>query len=206
MQLLRFASTVMLVLLALAGCVEEGAKEAGAAAHPNLIIVREFAFAPGVVTLDPSLGFSLNRGSPGAPPRARAATVGRAAAFSLADTITQQLAALGYDVVRSDTAAAEGGGRALIVTGRFHRIFEGHRRQGASVAVAVEIDYQADGSAPRRLAAFDIDSRSTPPLPRSVATARNGADVNAAADRVGLVVGQYVATLAHRSSWPGAPR
>jgi hypothetical protein len=43
------------------------------------------------VTLDPSLGFSLQRGRAGVPPAERAAAVGRAAAFVLADNITQQL-------------------------------------------------------------------------------------------------------------------
>src|SRR5205085_9944672 len=98
------AAFAALLLTILAGCIPQ---IAGPSGHPNLIIVREFTFSLGAVTLDPSFGFSLHRGEPGVPPRQRAAGVARAAAFSLADAITQQLAASGYDVTRSDTAAPE---------------------------------------------------------------------------------------------------
>ena len=58
---------------------------------PNLIIVRRFATARRIVALDPSLGFSLQRGHAGVPPAERAASIARATTFILADTITQQL-------------------------------------------------------------------------------------------------------------------
>src|SRR5260221_9991906 len=87
------AVSAALLVVALAGCVPEG----GALSHPNPIIVREFSASPGVVTLDPSFGFSLYRGASGVPPSQRAAGVARAAAFNLADAITQQLTQLGYD-------------------------------------------------------------------------------------------------------------
>src|SRR5712691_5892648 len=109
-----------LLLVALAGC----ALERGSAVHPNPIIVREFAVSPGVVTLDPSFGFSLYRGASGVPPRQRAAGVARAAAFNLADAITQQLSLLGYDAIRSDTVMPEPGARGLIVSGAFPHIDE----------------------------------------------------------------------------------
>src|SRR5947207_8057365 len=118
------AAAAALVLLVLAGCMPERAP-----AHPNPIIVREFGFSLGVVTLDPSFGFSLNRGAPGVPTRQRAAGVARAAAFSLADAIAQQLSLLTYGPIRSDTAHLEPSARALIVTGSFRHIDEGRRRQ-----------------------------------------------------------------------------
>src|SRR5271154_1335712 len=111
------AAAVALGLVALAGCVPQG--ESVPLAHPNPIIVREFAFSPGVVTLDPSFGFSLSRRGAGVPPSERAAGVARAAAFSLADAITTQLGLLGYDAIRSETAVPEPGARALIVGGSF---------------------------------------------------------------------------------------
>src|SRR5712691_958121 len=130
-----------LLLVALAGC----ALERGSAVHPNPIIVREFAVSPGVVTLDPSFGFSLYRGAAGVPPRQRAAGVARAAAFNLADTVVEQLRGLGYDAIRSDAASPQPGGRALIVTGAFRQINEGYRRrvgaEDSSVTVSGEIDY-----------------------------------------------------------------
>src|SRR5437762_5944044 len=135
------AAVAALLLAILAGCVPQ----AGGPGHPNLIIVREFAFSPGVVTLDPSFGFSLYRGEAGVPPRQRAAGVARGVAFSVADTIVQQLAASGYDVARSDTAAPEPGGRALVISGTFRQINEGYRRrvgaENSHVAADVTVEY-----------------------------------------------------------------
>jgi hypothetical protein len=196
---MRFSWILLAALLA--GCAPRPPAAPGA--HPNPIIVRQFAFSPGVVTLDPSLGFSLYRGSPGAPPGERAATVGRAAAFSLADSIAERLRGLGYDAINSDDAAAEPSGRALIVTGAFRRIFEGHRHQGAGVAAQVEVDSQVGGSTPQRLTAFDLDSRLVPPPPVTAGEARR-AGVNLAADRLAATIARYVADLARQNRWPAA--
>ena len=200
------AGCAALYALALAGCAEV---ETGPA-RPNLIVVREFAVSPGVVTLDPSFGFSLYRGSTGVPPRERAASVGRAAAFNLADTVVEQLRGLGYDAIRSDAASALPGGRALVVTGAFRQINEGHRRhvgaEDASIAVDGEVDYQSAGAAPRRLTTFSLDSRQAPREPIVSALARHGSDVNGAAVRVGHAVARAVVELARRNSWPGASR
>jgi hypothetical protein len=183
-----------LLLLISAGCVPQ--PETGLSGHPNPIIVREFAVSPGVITLDPSFGFSLYRGSAGVPPRQRAAAVGRAAAFSLADAIATQLGSLGYDAIRSDTAEAEPGGRALIITGVFSQINEGRRRQNAHVAGDIEIAYQAaPGTAPTRLTAFHNSAGS-----------RGGGGVNSAATAVGRTIAGYAADLARINNWPAAPR
>lgn len=187
------AAAAILLLGLVAGCVPP--TESGGAGHPNPIIVRDFTASPGVVILDPSFGFSLYRGAPGVPPRRRAASVARAAAFSLADAIATNLAALGYDAFRSDTATADPGGRALIVSGSLRRINEGRRRQGASVDADIEISYQATGAAPQQLTAFHHG-----------AGARAGAGVSAAAAAVGHVVADYVADVARSNNWPAAGR
>ena len=201
------AGCAALYALALAGCADG---ETTGLARPNLIIVREFAASEGVVTLDPSFGFSLYRGSAGVPPRQRAASVGRAAAFNLADTVVEQLRGLGYDAVRSDGAAPQPGGRALVVTGAFRQINEGHRRhvgaEDASITVDGAIDYQSAGAAPRRLTTFSLDSRQVPREPIVSASARGGSDVNNAAVRVGHAVARAVVELARRNNWPGASR
>ncbi len=204
MRLSSIAASASLLLVVLAGCVPQ--RESGPPAHPNPIIIREFAFPPGIVALDPSFGFSLYRGAPGVPPRQRAAAVGRAAAFSLADAIAQQLTSLGYDAVRSDAATAQPGGRALIVTGAFRHIDEGHRRQNASVAVDVEIDSQTEGAAPQRLTAFRLDSRRIPREKLSGAAARHGSNVNSAATGVGQEIARYATDLARLNNWPAAAR
>jgi hypothetical protein len=173
--------------------------------HPNLIIVREFSVSPAIITLDPSFGFSLYRGSPGVPPTQRAASVGRAAAFSVADTIEQQLAAQGYDVAKSNTAGAEAGGRALIVSGVFREINEGRRRQvgaeNARLAVDVELTLQASNAAPLRMMSFPVDSQRTA---GDSGAGRRGATLNAAADRVGRIIAQTTGDLARLNHWPGA--
>ncbi len=193
MKRMRLSLTAAALLLLLAGCVPQS--ETGGSGHPNPIIVRDFAVSNGVVTLDPSFGFSLYRGAPGVPPRTRAASVGRAAAFSVSDAVATQLAALGYDAVRSDTAEAEPGGRALIVTGSFSEINEGRRRQYAHLGVDVEIAYQgAPGAAPTRLTVFHYG-----------AGARTGG-VNAAAAAIGRTIARYASDLARANNWPAAPR
>ncbi len=196
-----------LLLLALAAC--DALQDSGPPVHPNVIIIREFAFSPGVVTLDPSFGFSLYRGAPGVPPRQRAASVGRAVAFSVADAMAQQLGQSGYDVICSDTAMPEPGARALIVSGTFRHIDEGRRRrvgaENPSVAVDAEIQYHAGRAAPQRLAAFQIDSRQASGEVIAV-SARQGADVKAASARLGGAIARYVADAARLNKWPGAAR
>jgi hypothetical protein len=194
------AAAVLLALLAACAVQTEGG-------HPNLIIVREFSVSPGVITLDPSFGFSLYRGSPGVPPTQRAASVGRAAAFTVADTIVQQLAAGGYDAAKSSTSSAASGGRALIVSGVFREINEGRRRQvgaeNARIAVDVQIDLQPGSAAPLRMMSFPVDSQRT--LGHGMGGAgRRGVNVNAAADRVGRIIAQTTSDLARLNHWPGA--
>jgi hypothetical protein len=197
----KAAAAAILVAL-LAAC---NVQQQGGGGHPNLIIVREFSASSASVTLDPSFGFSLYRGSPGVPPSQRAASVSRAAAFSVADAVVQQLAALGYDVAKSNTAGAEPGGRALIVTGTFREINEGRRRQvgaeNARVAVNVEIDLQPGGAAPLRMMTFAVDSQRTA---GDGGAGRRGANLNAAADRVGRIIAQTAAELARLNRWPAA--
>ena len=201
------AASAALFAVALAGCVPE---RAGSPAHPNPIIVREFTFSLGVVTLDPSFGFSLHRGASGVPPSQRAAGVARAAAFSLADAIAQQLVASGYDAIRSDSAVPEPGARALIVTGAFRHIDEGRRRrvgaENPSIAVDAEIDYQVETAAPQRITELHLDSRQVPQSAVVGVSARRGVDVNLAATRVGGAIARYVSDTARLNNWPGASR
>lgn len=202
------AAVAVLLLAVLAGCVPQ--QEGGPAAHPHPIIIREFTFSPGVITLDPSFGFSLYRGAPGVPPRQRAAGLGRAVAFNLADALAQQLSALGYDVIRSESATVEPGARAMIVSGTFRHINEGYRRrvgaENSSVAVDVHLDYQPAGGRTQRLAAFPLDSRQVAGGGMIGVSAREGADVKAAAARLGGAIARYVADAARLNKWPVATR
>lgn len=208
LRVLLTGSVTVLLLGLLSACTPQlGMQGAG---HPNLIIVRQFTFSTGAIALDPSFGFSLYRGSAGVAPRERAASVGRATAFNIADTATQQLAALGYDVVRSDTDMAQPGGQAIIVTGTIRRINEGSRRrvgaENASVAVDVEIDQQSAGAAPRRISNIQLDSRQLSRAALTGVSAARGANLNAAATRIGASLAGMVAETARTNRWPGAPR
>jgi hypothetical protein len=172
-----------------------------APAHLDLIIVRRFAAPRRIVALDPSLGFSLRRGQPGVPPSRRAASVARGTSFTMADTIAAQLRQLGYDAVQSDEAGPEPGGRALIVSGAFRRINEGHRRRfaanDASVAASAEIDYQAHSNPPQRLLTVRLDSRQ---ILHRAALGNREAGVNSAATRLGVMIARAVAELARRNN------
>ena len=199
--------TIATALLGVGACADKS--ETPAAGHSNLIIVRDFAAPLGIVTLDPSFGFSLRRGEPGVPPTQRGAAVARAAVFTLADTVVEQLRAQGYDAVRSNEAGPEPGGRALIVTGAFRSINEGYRRrvgaEGSNVAVAAEIEFQTQGASPRRLMAFELDSRQAPREGAEGVSARRE-PINAAVSRVGAYIARAVRELARHNNWPGAPR
>ena len=207
MRLVLTVVSAALFVLALAGCVPQ---TAGPPAHPNPIIVREFGAPVGVVTLDPSFGFSLYRGTPGVPPRQRAAGVARAAAFSLADAIATQLSLLGYDAIRSDTATTEPGARAIVVGGTFRHIDEGRRRrvgaENPSLAVDAEIDYQVSGATPQRITQLHLDSQHVPPDAIVGVSARRGVDVNSAATRLGGAIARYISETARLNNWPTASR
>src|SRR4051812_13527672 len=178
-------------------------------AHPNPILIREFAVSPGIVTLDPSFGFSLYRGERGVPREQRAAGLGRAVAFNLTDAMAEYLTGLGYDVLRSETGTVEPGMRALVVSGTFRRIDEGNRRrvggENSGVTVDVAIDYQAAGQAPQRLAALQLDSRQVGGGVIGV-SARTRGDVKIAAQQLGAQLGRYVAEVARTRKWPAASR
>jgi hypothetical protein len=199
----------LLILLFLAGCAAQREATTTTTAHPNPILIREFAVSPAIVTLDPSFGFSLYRGERGVPREQRAAGLGRAVAFNLTDAMAEYLTGLGYDVLRSETGTVEPGMRALVVGGAFRRIDEGHRRQvggeNSGVTVDVAIDYQVYGQAPQRLTALQLDSRRIGGGLIGV-SARQRGDVKIAAQQLGAELGRYVAEIARAQKWPRAGR
>ena len=203
---LSFAAVVASgFVFAVAACAPRPAATSSGFGHPNSIIVREFAVSGTTVVLDPSFGFSLYRGQRGVPPRARAASVGRAAAFEVADAITQGLRAQGYDALLSGSASPEPEGRTLIVSGLLRYVDEGRRRRvGAEhsrVVADYRVEYAAAGAPPQPLLARRADSLQAP-----AGAAPRAANVNAAARRAGEEIARAVAELARRDSWPGASR
>src|SRR5438067_1575692 len=199
MRLQFRTSVVVLLCLCATACAEQ---QTAALGRPNAIIVREFALNQAAITLDPTFGFSLYRGTPGVPPRQRAASVGRAVAFNVGDAIVEQLRRAGYDAVLSDGTTPEPDGRDLIVTGAFRNINEGQRRrvgaENPSLSAYGEVDYRTgSGAAVQRISNFALDSRQV---------AGSGGDVKATAVRLGHAIAQSVLDAARRNNWPGAAR
>ena len=200
MRLSVVASTFF--LLVLGACVPQ--PETGLL-HPNIIIVREFAASTGVVVLDPSFGFSLNRGQPGVPPRERAGAVARGAVFELAETVAERLRELGFDAVRSATEMPEPGARGLIVNGVFRKIDEGYRRrvgdENSNISISAQVEYRAPGAPAQVLMVLNLDSRQLPAA-AAVSTRGGGSNVNAAARRLGNEIARSIVDLARRNNWP----
>jgi hypothetical protein len=178
---------VVVPLVALTGCVE------GLTAIPgppsDYIVVSDFAVPEGAVQLDPSFGFSLYRGEPGVPAQRRAASVGRAVAFLVTDTITDRLRGLGYGAVSTIDQSPQTGMRALLVSGTLRLIGEGSRRHptevGSAVVADVVIKAEVPGLAVQPVQSFTVDSRAAPQIAASGAATRRetGVDADRGADR-----------------------
>jgi hypothetical protein len=202
--LVRFARVWGLFpLLALAGCIE-GVTISGPPS--DFIVVSDFAVPEGVVHLDSSFGFSLYRGEAGVPPQQRAASVGRAVAFLVADAITDRLRARGYDATSTTNPNPVGSGyRALLISGTFSAIDEGQRRrvgnEHSAVIATVEIKAELPGGGTQRVQSFTVDSRSAPETRAQSGAAKRESGVDADATRVGAEIARVVAEVARRNNW-----
>jgi hypothetical protein len=187
--------------LALAACNET--PSLGPRTPSDFIVISDFTVGGGVVAVDQSFGFSLHRGTPGVPTEQRAASIGRAAAFLVTDTITERLRALGYDAASTTNPAPQTGGRALLVSGVFRQIDEGERRQvgeeNSVVIVEVTIKAEVPGRGVQPVQSFTVDSRRTSAA--SGAATRRDTGVNADATRVGAEIARVVADVAKRNNW-----
>lgn len=204
MRLFPPAAGFVLLMLLVSGCTETSS---GSLVHPNVVIVREFAAPLGVVTLDPSFGFSLHRGEAGVPPRQRGAAVARAAAFAVADSIADRLRAAGFDAIRSDSDQPEPGARALVVVGAFRKIDEGYRRsvgaENSNIVADAAVEYAAPGEPARPLLNIHADSRNLRPEDGvSTAAARGSSGIDAEAKRVGADIARQIVDSARRNNWP----
>src|SRR5580658_4152254 len=126
-----------LPFLALAACAESVTVLGPAS---DFVVISDFTVPEGAVRLDPSFGFSLYRGEPGVPAQKRAASIGRAVAFLVTDTIADRLRALGYDAQSTTNPSPQTGSRALLISGTFREIDEGERRHPSEMGSAVIAD------------------------------------------------------------------
>jgi hypothetical protein len=204
----RFAA--VLSLLALVGCAQTGAA-ALSGPSSDFIVVGDFAVPPGVVRLDPTMGFSLYRGEPGVPAQQRAASVGRAVGFLVTDTIVDRLRALGYDAVStSNPNPVSSGYRALIVSGTFRTIGEGSRRRAgdehSAVIADVAIKAELPGGGVQPVQSFAVDSRSAPQVRNNSGATNRETGVDADATNVGAEIARVVGEVARRNNWLPAKR
>jgi hypothetical protein len=207
--LLRSARFVAaFLLLTLAACVE-GVTEASPAS--DFVVVSDFTVPQGVVRLDPSFGFSLNRGEAGVPTEKRAASIGRAVAFLVTDTIVDRLRGRGYDTTSTTNPNPTGSGRrALIVSGTFRTIDEGQRRrvgnEHSAVIAEVEIKAELPKGGSQKVQSFTVDSRSAPQTRATGGATKRETGVDADATRVGAEIARVVAEVAKRNNWVPATR
>jgi hypothetical protein len=198
----------VLPLLALAGCIE-GVTVSGPPS--DFIVISDFAVPEGVVHLDSSFGFSLYRGESGVPPQQRAASVGRAVAFLVADTITDRLRERGYDATSTTNPNPVGSGyRALLVSGTFSAIDEGQRRrvgnEHSAVIATVEIRAEVPSGGTQKVQSFTVDSRTAPPTRAQSGATKRETGVDADATRIGAEIARVVADVARRNNWVPATR
>lgn len=198
-----------LALLALAACTQNAML--GSSSPSDFIVISDFTLPQGVVHLDPSFGFSLYRGEPGVPAERRAASIGRAVAFLVTDTIADRLRALGYDATSTTNPnPASSGHRALIVSGTFRAIDEGERRHPLQAHSAVIADVTIKAELPnggvQPVQSFAVDSRSAPKVHEENGATRRETGVDADATAVGAEIARVVGEVARRNNWLPARR
>jgi hypothetical protein len=188
--------------LLLAGCEPAtGLASKLAAEGPSLIVVRDFRVEAATrVVVDTSFGFSLNRGQPGVPLSQRAAGLARAAAFNIADALTERLRQQGYNAVHADAHTPDPQGKAVIVTGVLREINEGHRRRVGDEHAKIVADAEIDDWSPgiRPVQALHLDSARLADDGVTGPTGQGSAALGAAARRVGREIARYVGAAAGR--------
>ena len=198
---MRLARFIVCAGLSLAGC-ELPSGQTGSAGPQSVIVVRDFRVtAQTRVVVDTSFGFSLSRGEPGVPLHQRAAGLTRAAAFGIADALTDRLRQLGHTAIHAEAETPDPIGKSLIVVGTLRDVNEGHRRRvgndHATIAADVEIDEWAPGIRP--IAALHLDSALLADDGIAGPTGADTAALGIAAARLGREIAHSVVEIAGRS-------
>lgn len=196
---MRCNRAVVLVSVLLPALVACQKLPSAAAAAPgvvgNVIVVRDFQVTSHTrVVVDTSFGFSLYRGRPGVPLRRRAAALSRAAAFDVAEALTQRLRQLGYAVIHADPGTPDPGGKAMIVAGTLRDVNEGHRRRVGHEHARVSVDAEIDAWGPgiRPIQALHVDSAALSRDGLAGSSSGNAPTLGVAAARVGRELARVV--------------
>ena len=198
---LRRVGLQLVVAAMLAGC-ETPPAATPATQSANIIVVRDFRIVSSTrVAVDTSFGFSLNRGQPGVPLSQRAIGLAGAAAFNVADALTERLRQLGYNAVHATARTPDPAGKAVIVVGTLREVDEGHRRavgnERAKVAADAEIDEWGPGIRPALALHLDFGQLAGDGIANS--GGKSAAALGAAARRLGRELARSVVEIAARS-------
>jgi hypothetical protein len=138
--------------------------------QPKLVVVRNFAVAPGEVQLDPGLSATIDEtlhGAGGPPRTAEEIAVGHQAANALAEKLVVEIRDLGLNAQRGD-ALPPGEQPGLLITGQFVSVDQGNRAERVAIGlgagrsdVRVRVQVFAIDQRGRKLAdEIEVDAKS----------------------------------------------
>jgi hypothetical protein len=168
----RTAILSALALFVVAGCASvETTSEYGGAGlpRPDRILVYDFAYSPGQVTLDPGLSAKLTEARKGEPRSVEELDVGRKAAHALAEHIVHEIRKLGLPAERA-SGAPPSSGNVLVIKGQFTSIDEGNQTKRvviglmagrSEVKTHVQV-YAATDQGRQMVESFETDAKSAP--------------------------------------------
>lgn len=160
-------------LALLAGCTSSSSQlETGSSElpRPQVVVVQDFAVAPGEVQLDPGLSGTIDEtlgANHGAPRTAQELQVGRQAANAMADKLVAEIRDLGLPAQRGH-GLPPGLQTGLIITGQFVAVDQGNRTERVTLGLGagrsdVRVRAQVFDVTPqgRRLAdEIEVDAKS----------------------------------------------
>ena len=135
----RLTATLATLAL-LAGCTQGSSRiETGNAMlpRPQVVVVQDFAVAPGEVQLDPGLSGTIDEtlgAARGTPPSAQSTKVGRQVADALAEKLVVEIRDLGLKAQRGQ-GLPPGVGTGLVIRGQFVAIDEGNRTERVTLGL-----------------------------------------------------------------------
>lgn len=130
----------ILGLMLLVGCTSSSSQlETGSAElpRPQIVVIQDFAVAPGEVQLDPGLSGTIDEtlgANNGAPRTAQELQVGRQAANAMADKLVAEIRDLGLPAQRG-YGLPPGLQTGLVITGQFVAVDQGNRTERVTLGL-----------------------------------------------------------------------
>ena len=137
--MLRPRCTAAAALVLLAGCTQSSSQLDTAAAlpRPQVIVVEDFAVAPGEVQLDPGLSGTIDetlRGNTLPPRTPEEREIGRKVANALAEKLVVEIRDLGFPAQRG-AGLPPGYATGLAITGQFVAVDQGNRAERVAIGL-----------------------------------------------------------------------